>query len=410
MSDEKIVPSEKELVDAIQRIKISNPEFGIKKVTSQVTQDQPTWSVSEKRVKKFLQAQGLIQHSVQKSGVEDDPSIPVSFIDPKLDLKSVSTNVVAKMIDKVVGKGLFAARDIAANEIIFQETPFMYFPPWEGFNMARVGDACGLCAKPFVRQSSLAVRCSHCDMRYCTRQCKSIAWESFHQLECTRLNPAMIDFMNLCENENWIAPMAVSRMYAHLILAHQHGKLETVLSHYDAFATVNQAERQAKETEWIFMEHVTRELWEKTYKLLKKAYYPPPKKCKISNPLPEPLAKKLFEDMETFLDYLGKFNINNQNGGMYLVQSHMNHSCLPNVAIEYPNKMSQYKLSVRALRPIKAGDQLCETYVNPRWDKETRINYLDKSYMFKCNCERCEKDIPLTDELRREMRLRSEND
>ena len=95
---------------------------------------------------------------------------------------------------------------------------------------------------------------------------------------------------------------------------------------------------------------------------------------------------------------------------MYLVQSHMNHSCIPNVAIEYGNTKAQYRIVVRALRDIKKGDQLCETYVNPRWNKETRVNYLDKTYMFKCKCERCEKDIPLTDQLRKEMRLRAEND
>ncbi|KAJ8660171.1 hypothetical protein O0I10_004030 [Lichtheimia ornata] len=409
--DDKIIPSQDELLEAIQKIKISNPEYGIKKVTQQLSQDQTKWTVSEKRVKKLLQANGLTNtQQPVKSGVADDPSIPVSFIDPKLDLQSVSTNVVAKMIDPVTGKGLFAARDIAANETIFEETPFMYFPPMEGFNLIRDGNACGLCAKPFLRQSRLAARCSHCDTVYCTKQCKSLAWESFHQLECTRLNPAMSTFMNFCEGESWTAPMAVSRMYAHMILAHQKGNLESVKGHYDAFATVNQAERQAKETEWIFMEHVTRELWTKARTLLSKAYNPPPKKCKINVPLPEAFAKELFEDEDTFLNYLGKFNINNQNGGMYLVQSHMNHSCWPNVAIEYPGRMSQYKLAVRALRDIKAGDQLCETYVNPRWDKETRTNYLDKSYMFKCQCERCEKDLPLTDQLRKEMRLRAEND
>ena len=122
------------------------------------------------------------------------------------------------------------------------------------------------------------------------------------------------------------------------------------------------------------------------------------------------MEKKLFDDEDTFLEYLGKFNINNQSGGMYLVQSHMNHSCIPNVAIEYGNTKAQYRIVVRALRDIKKGDQLCETYVNPRWNKETRVNYLDKTYMFKCKCERCEKDIPLTDQLRKEMRLRAEND
>lgn len=315
------------------------------------------------------------------------------------------------MIDPVTGKGLFAARDIAKDETIYSETPFMYFPPWEGYALARNGEACGLCAKPFVsRLNRLVVRCRHCDQAYCNKTCKTTALDTFHQLECYQLNPAFREFANFCDGEQWAAPMAVSRMYAHMILAHQRGELQTVMNHYDAFATVNQAERQAKETEWIFMEHPTRELWAKARNLLRKAYHPPPKKCKLKEPLPPAIAAKLFDDEDTFLNYMGKFNINNQNGGMYLVQSHMNHDCHPNVSIEHPYPLSQYKLAVRAVRDIKKGEQLCETYVNPRWNKETRVNYLDKTYMFKCHCERCEKDLPLTDELRKGLRLRAEND
>lgn len=93
--DNKVIPSQEELLEAIQKIKISNPEYGIKKVTQQLSEDQAQWTVSEKRVKKLLQANGLTNTQQPiKSGVEDDPSIPVSFIDPKLDLQSVSTNVV----------------------------------------------------------------------------------------------------------------------------------------------------------------------------------------------------------------------------------------------------------------------------------------------------------------------------
>ncbi|KAI8366777.1 uncharacterized protein BYT42DRAFT_648852 [Radiomyces spectabilis] len=406
---EKITPTEEELVKAITQIKLDNPDLGIKRVAVKLTEDQPTWQVSEKRVKKMMQTHGLVQTAEPvKSGVEDDPSVPVSFIDPKLDIKSVSDKVVAKMIDKVTGKGLVAARDIAKDETIFTETPFVYFPPWEGFSLARTGDACGLCAKPFARVHRLMARCSHCDMNYCSKTCKATAWETFHQLECANLNPAILDLMNFCQAESWSGPMAVSRMYAHIILAHQRGDMQAVMAHYDAFATVNQAERQAKETEWIFMEHPTRELWAKARQMLSKAYRSPPKKCKITQPLPEDVATKLFDDENTFLNYLGKFNINNQNGGMYLVQSHINHNCAPNVCIEHPFHATQYKLAVRAIRDIKQGEQLFETYVNPRWNKETRINYLDKTYMFKCNCARCEKDEPLTDELRRGLRLRPE--
>ncbi|KAI9020893.1 hypothetical protein CLU79DRAFT_754273 [Phycomyces nitens] len=406
---DQITPTEDSLVNAVKQLKIDYPEYGIKKIAAKLAEKEPKWAVSEKRVKKVMQAQGLTQTEpvVKKSGVEDDPSVPVSYIDPTLDIASISPNIVAKMVDRITGKGLFAARDIAKDEIIFQELPFAYFPSWEGFSMARQGNACGMCVKPLLRASVLSIHCSHCNLAYCSKACRTHAWETFHPLECTHLNPAIRPFLNFCEKESWSAPMAVSRMYAHLILANQRGELDTVLAHYDAFATVNQAERQAKETEWIFMEHPTRELWATARSLLAKAYNPPAKKCKITKPLPEDLAKKLFEDEDTFLNYLGKFNINNQSGGMYMVQSHINHSCSPNVCIEFPGQ-TQYKLAVRAVRDLRKGEQLFETYVNPRWNKETRVNYLNKSYMFQCKCPRCESDGPLTAELRAGLRLRDE--
>lgn len=415
---EKTVPSEEELVSAIQAIKLDAPDAGVKTVTNQILKKEPLWQVSEKRVKKFMQANGLTQTSETsssssnkvkapvKSGLADDPSVPVSYIDPKLDFKSVSDAVIARMVDPVTGKGLFAARDIKKDEILFTESPFVYFPPWEGFSNARSGRACGNCCKPIMYPNRLTQHCGNCNMYYCSKECRTHAWDNYHQLECANLNPAVSKFINFCEMEKWQAPMAVLRIYALMILSHQRGELDQVLGHLDAFATVSQEERQAKETEWIFMEQPTRDLWTKARDLLRDAYKVPPKKCKITKPLPEELLKQLFDEEETFLNYLGKFNINNQNGGMYLVHSHINHNCYPNVSIDYPQRTSQYVLTVRAIRDIKKGEQLFETYVNPRWNKETRQTYLDKSYLFKCGCERCLTDGPLTDELRLGLRLR----
>jgi hypothetical protein len=409
---EKVIPTEEELISAIQQIKLDTPEAGIKTVTNSILTKEPLWQVSEKRVKKYMQASGLTQSGAGKepikSGLADDPSIPVSFIDPKLDFKSISDAVVARMVDQVTGKGLFAARDIKKDEILFTETPFTYFPPWEGFSMARTGGACGLCCKPILYPNRLTQHCGHCNMYYCSKECRSHAWETFHQLECQNLNKEISKFINFCEGEKWQAPMAVSRIYAQMILANQLGELEQFMGHLDAFATVSQEERQAKETEWIFMEQPTRELWNKARNLLSNAYKSPSKNCKITKPLPDQLIHKLFDEEETFLNLLGKFNINNQNGGMYLVHSHINHNCYPNVSIDYAQRHSQYKITVRAIRDIKRDEQLFETYVNPRWNKETRQTYLDKSYLFNCKCDRCMNDLPLTDELRQGLRLRGE--
>ncbi|KAI8969725.1 hypothetical protein BDB01DRAFT_840088 [Pilobolus umbonatus] len=387
----KIIPDIDTLTTALDAIKLELPNAGTKTLFTQIQTRYPDWQVSDKRIKKIMQS----KTKVMKSGVPDDPSVPVSFIDPQLDFKSVSDKVVARMIDPVTGKGLFAACDIKKDETIFTETPFVYFPPWEIYSFILSGNVCGLCCKPIMYPNRLTQHCGHCGIYYCSKQCRVHAWDTFHPIECYQLNPEMRDFMQFCQSENWQAPAAVARIYSYLSIAHQKGELDQVVGHLDAFATVSQEERQAKETEWIFMEQPTRELWSKARQLLKKA---------IKNPPP---SLNLFDE-ETFLHYLGKFNINNQNGGLYLVHSHINHNCYPNVSIDYPQPKSQYRLAVRAIRDIKKGEQLFETYVNPRWNKETRVTYLDKSYLFKCQCERCETDGPLTDELRKGLRLREE--
>ncbi|RUS21524.1 hypothetical protein BC938DRAFT_475395 [Jimgerdemannia flammicorona] len=311
------------------------------------------------------------------------------------------------MIDRITGKGLFATRDLKKDEIIFEETPLAFFPGWTRHDDVLSGYACGLCAKPLNTGrvgSSLIVRCPHCDMTYCTKLCRQTAWDTFHRLECTNVNPRMRVFLDLCRAEDWSAAVGVERCWAHLILASERGELEAVRAQYEAFATVSQAERQAKETAWIFMEHTTRELWTRTLSLLSAALTTPPPKSKLKNPLPADLLSTLFTEA-SFLSWLGRWNINNQNGGLYRLQSHLNHACSPTVSIEHPVAGSSYRLAVRVIRDVKKGEQVCETYVNPSWNKETRKNFVSTNYMFECACERCERDEGLTEEVKRGLRL-----
>lgn len=159
------------------------------------------------------------------------------------------------MIDRITGKGLFATRDIKKDEIIFEETPLAFFAGWSRHEDAISGLACALCTKPFNMGrvgSSLIVRCPHCDIPYCTRACRQTAYDTFHRLECTNLNPKMHDFLNLCRERDWSSAVGVERCWAHLLLANEREELEAVKAQYEAFATVSQAERQAKETAWIF--------------------------------------------------------------------------------------------------------------------------------------------------------------
>lgn len=94
MSTPAVTPSEEDLTAAILAIKATHPNHGIKKVLADVISSNPTWTVSEKRVKKLMQARGLVQTShLVRSGIEDDPSVPVSSLDTGLDVKKLTSAI-----------------------------------------------------------------------------------------------------------------------------------------------------------------------------------------------------------------------------------------------------------------------------------------------------------------------------
>src|SRR5690606_17755261 len=92
-----------------KKIKETDPSLGIKKVLSKIHEQEPTWLVSEKRVKKLMSEAGLVQSQSQLEKKKIlDPSIPVSHIDTDVDISTLTKGMVkAKMIDKIVGKGIF---------------------------------------------------------------------------------------------------------------------------------------------------------------------------------------------------------------------------------------------------------------------------------------------------------------
>ena len=77
--------------------------------------------------------------------------------------------------------------------------------------------------------------------------------------------------------------------------------------------------------------------------------------------------------------------------GFYLTVARTNHSCSPNVTMEFENFNSL--VSCKTLRDIPANEELRMSYISVPESKSvrTRRNQL-RDYLFECECERCEAE------------------
>jgi hypothetical protein len=113
----KVLPSDDDLKIALLDIKSQNPSLGIAKTHALLLSEHPTWSVSEKRVRKVLQAEGLLLPSTPPVDGTKGKIYPSSKLIDKLEVSKWSTKVLATYFDKAKGKGLVAKERIVEGEI-----------------------------------------------------------------------------------------------------------------------------------------------------------------------------------------------------------------------------------------------------------------------------------------------------
>jgi len=74
--------------------------------------------------------------------------------------------------------------------------------------------------------------------------------------------------------------------------------------------------------------------------------------------------------------------------GLYPIAALVNHSCVPNcVAI-----FSGSELRIRAIRPIKPGDEITISYTEIGDSTQERQKELLNHFYFKCNCVKCQDE------------------
>ncbi|KAF8346575.1 hypothetical protein F5887DRAFT_1179893 [Amanita rubescens] len=92
--------------------------------------------------------------------------------------------------------------------------------------------------------------------------------------------------------------------------------------------------------------------------------------------------------------------------------SRVNHSCSPNATYRWVLNDLMYEL--RALRPIKKGEEICISYVNYLRSRSARQEHLQSSYAFACMCSGCSSippsEIPRSDARRGLLEWSRENE
>lgn len=99
------------------------------------------------------------------------------------------------------------------------------------------------------------------------------------------------------------------------------------------------------------------------------------------------------------------------HGGLYVLHSHVNHSCAPNVSVRHITPNNVQRITILARRAIKTGEELLASYVDPTGDVWTRRRALKEWGFGICNCNKCleeektappegEQKVQLEDELR----------
>jgi len=130
----KSTPTEGELRAALVALRTENATLGLARIHSLLLATHPSWTVSEKRTRKVLQAEGLMLGQPSGASVSDERQsamiYPVSNVIEELDLGKWTSKVEVNYFGRVKGKGLVAKEKIERGEVVWKEDPFIIAPEW----------------------------------------------------------------------------------------------------------------------------------------------------------------------------------------------------------------------------------------------------------------------------------------
>lgn len=237
-SNNLVSPSDDEVISAIRTSRIQNATLGVVKLQASVLAANPSWALSEARIRKILKKHGLgLANNNTAQSLDAGEQTPISRLNDELDLARWSSKVKVSMFDARKGKGLVATEDIKEGEIIWKEEPFVYCAAWCDLlsntsyrcqltmnvlvrylqDAQALSRRCASCALPMATSKFSPVPCPQgCRATWCSLVCSTRA-KAAHPFLCPMQNPASVPLMQLARTEEWIALGAWARVVALLL-------------------------------------------------------------------------------------------------------------------------------------------------------------------------------------------------
>ncbi|XP_030373563.1 SET and MYND domain-containing protein 5 isoform X2 [Scaptodrosophila lebanonensis] len=361
-------------------------------------------------------------------------------------------------IREIAGKGraMVATKDFIAGEIIFEEEPFVSHQ--FSWNAAYGYAACDHCMRPLetvlanVRRLAnnqtvsmpllqhdptaawfqQFTQCARCKVRYCSEDCLMEAQKRYHRVACLGAFRADDTHPINILNETWkkmhYPPETGTIMLLVRLLAmyQQTSKKQEFLEQLQSFQALI-VNREQKIYHKMLGENFEQQM-EQLYGAFCNAFkgeefsFTTPDAfktlmgimgtnsqgiatsvlsqwvSKVSElPLPDADKAQLDNTIDELYAKVGEFAgefLNNEGSGLYILQSKINHSCVPNAQSTFP--YSNDIVVLKAITPIQAGEEICISYLDEcllERSRHSRHKILRENYIFVCECPKCRAQI-----------------
>lgn len=396
-----IVPNSQEVADDIILLWKEEPQAEGLKASDLFQKLQirhPEWNINLIHFETILLDQNLISNESHKLNLYNDevdfPSLNNDSFYQLSKNKKCEQNI--ELASDKSGRGIYSKENFDRGDLVLHElSPICIIPPMDKLTLMKLGKSCSLCGKSisssnisphFIMMNGLD--CNDCDSIWCSKNCKKKHSQIHSALKHNKYKfqkevntKSWNEFELYCQEKVFVAAYSVAVIMANILIDNNLHLKEK----FNMLASVSQETRiKSSDTTNIggtfdvFSGARNIEdpeiIWKETYKLFIRVF-------------PILLEQEHPVDYQTFLSYIGRFNINQISQQLYFVASFLNHNCEPNTHYEIDSK---YELKLSARKPIKEGDELLITYINPLHEVILRRRELRVNYGFQCNCKRCQ--------------------